>query len=701
MSTPVRVIRSPQSTQVVYSAAPAPAGNLTFTVYKLSQRDVLRVEQASQSALDFLPQPTLRAAIDSLGVPLLALDAEDQAALASLGYAPPAEAGPVGRPPTAGGAAAQPGRPATAAGAAAQPGQPTSADEATSRSSGLRVGLVAAVIVLGAIVLLIFLLLSRLFNGPDSSTGATGTPSVTATITTTLTLTPGAPTAVALSNVSVRSGPGEDYPVIGILPAGGSAAIIGRTAAGDWWQLQGANIQEGQGWAPADRIQAQNAAAVPVVTPPPMPTATPTPLTTFSGWKGEYFANPNLQAPVAAVQDDPTINFNWGSDAPAPGLPADNYSVRWSRRAPFGEGNYRFQVDVQGGARLWLDGRPLIDDWQNSPLRRLEADSGLLSAGDHSVVVEFFKQSGNGQIAVTWQQMQVQPPTAIIAGPSQGLAGQPLTFSAVNSTAAPGRQIVRYEWRFGDGSGAEGAEVFKTYTAAGTFDVTLVVSDDAGLTGVAVQQVAIVAPTATPTVVAPPAAIISGPSQVTAGVSAVFDGSSSSPIGGIASYSWNFGDGGSANGATVNHVFAQAGQYVVSLQVSNTAGQSNQATLVVQVVAAQPTAPAPLPLEGTSWTLQNTLTGSSITLLFQGGAISGSGGCNSYTGAYTVSGNAISFGPLTLTGAICEPTLMEQETLYLARLQVADEYEIEGNELRLSGRIGGENFRLVYSGARP
>jgi PKD repeat protein/uncharacterized protein YraI len=686
------IIRRPQSTLVAYPSAPAAGSAPALTVYKLSQHDVLRVEQAAQSALDFLPQPTLRAAIDSLGVPLLALDAEDQAALAPLGYVPPAPAGPAGRPPAAAAGATRPG----------QPGQPPAGDETAPRGSGLRKGLVAAVIVLGAIVLLIFLLLSRLFTGPSATPGATGTPSVTAAVTTTLTLTPGAPVALALSNVSVRSGPGEDYPVIGILPAGGSAAIVGRTAAGDWWQLQGANIQDGQGWAPADRVQAQNAAAVPVVTPPPMPTATPTPLTSFSGWKGEYFANPNLQAPPAVVQDDPTINFNWGSGPPAPGLPADNYSVRWSRRMPFEEGNYRFQVTVQGGARLWLDGRPLIDDWQNGPLRRLEADSGLLSAGDHSVVVEYLKQSGSGQIAMTWQQVQAQPPTAIIAGPTQGLAGQPLAFSAGSSTAAPGRQIVRYEWRFGDGSGAEGVEVFKTYTAAGAFDVTLVVSDDAGLTGVAVQQVAIAAPTATPTVVAPPSAIISGPSQVTAGVSAVFDGSSSTPIGGIASYSWNFGDGGSANGSTVNHVFAQAGQYVISLQVSNTAGQSSQATLVVQVNAAQPTAPAPLPLEGTLWTLQNTLAGSSITLTFQGGAISGSGGCNSYTGAYSIfGGNNISFGPLTLTGATCEPALMEQETLYLARLQVADEYELEDNQLRLSGRIGSENFNLVYSGVRP
>ncbi|HSN75715.1 MAG TPA: PKD domain-containing protein, partial [Anaerolineae bacterium] len=599
MSAPGRVIRRPQSTLITYGSPPT-------AVYKLSQRDVPRVEQAADTALDFLSQPALQAAVESLGVPLLALDAEDQAALAPLGYVPPAAPGPT--PP---GQAARPaGAPPVPPSSPGRPDAAAPADE--SPAPGLRMGLVAAVIVLAAVVLVILLLLSRLFTGPDTSADATGTPGATTTLTATLTLTPSAPTAVALSNVSVRSGPGEDYPVIGILPAGGSAAIIGRTDAGDWWQLQGANIQGGQGWAPADRVQAQNAGAVPVVPPPPLPTPTPTPLTTFSGWKGEYFANPNLQAPPAVVQDDPTINFNWGSGAPAPGVPADNFSVRWSRQAPFDEGNYRFQVTVQGGVRLWLDGRPLIDDWQSGPLRRLEADSGLLSRGDHSLVVEYFKQTGPGQIAVSWQLMQVQPPTAIISGPSQGVTGQPLLFNARNATAAPGRQIVRCEWRFGDGSGAEGVEVTKTYGAAGSFDVTLVVTDDAGLTGVAVQQVAIVAPTATPTPIVPPVAIISGPSQVVAGVAVTFDGSSSTPVGGLASYQWNFGDGGGATGATVNHAFAQAGVFNVTLVVTNTTGQTSQAGLTVQVSPTQPPTPTPLPLEGTLWTLQGTQAGTAL-----------------------------------------------------------------------------------------
>lgn len=691
MPTTSHVIRRPESTLIVYPTGTLPNGSPSAVVYKLGQRDLLRVEQAASSSLDFMPQQVLVAALEGLGVQPLPLDGADQAALAALGYAPAAAPGPATPDP-------QP-RPAGAPPAGSpRPGPP--APPAEEPSSGLRGGLIAAVVVLGIVVLAVLFLLARLFSGPSSSGGATGTPSATTTttVTTTLTLTPGAPTAIALSNVSVRSGPGEAFDVIGILPAGGSAAIIGRTADSAWWQIEGANIQGGQGWAPADRVEARNAGAVPVVTPPPAPTATPTPLTTFRGWKGEYFSNPNLQAPPAVVQDDPEINFNWGSGAPAPGLPADNYSVRWSRQAFFEEGNYAFRVNVQGGARLWLDGRPLIDDWQSGGLRTLEADSGLLNRGDHSVVVEYFKLSGDGRIAVSWQLTAAQPPTAIISGPSQGVAGQPITFSAANSTAAPGRRIVRTEWRFGDGSGAEGVQVDKVYASAGAFDVTLVVTDDAGLTGVAVQQVTIVAPTATPTPVVPPAAIISGPSQATAGVAVTFDGSSSTPVGGLSSYQWAFGDGGVASGPTVNHVFAQAGLYNVVLVVSNAAGQVSQAALAVQVSAAPPAA---LPLEGTLWTLQGSSPAAPITASFQQGQISGSGGCNTYNGTFTTFGADITIGALTVTGLTCDPAVMEQETFYLARLQVADEYEIEGSQLRLSGQIGGENFVLIYNGVRP
>lgn len=194
-----------------------------------------------------------------------------------------------------------------------------------------------------------------------------------------------------------------------------------------------------------------------------------------------------------------------------------------------------------------------------------------------------------------------------------------------------------------------------------------------------------------------PVAIISGPAQAFAGTAVTFDGSSSTPIGGINRYIWNFGGVDIVSGATVDYTFGQAGAYDVILVVTNSNGQSDQATQVVQVGAPQPTAPPSVPLEGTVWTLQGTLPGTLITATFDQGAISGSGGCNTYSGSYLISGRSISIGALTVTSIFCSPEVMNQETAYLSSLQTVDEYEFEGNQLRLSGRTGDNIRLLVYA----
>jgi hypothetical protein len=80
------------------------------------------------------------------------------------------------------------------------------------------------------------------------------------------------------SNVNVRSGPGETYPIIGRLSPGQTLAIIGRTALSDWWQVCCLNGQTG--WMVARLVDAQGPVdGVPVISdiPPPPPTNTPRP----------------------------------------------------------------------------------------------------------------------------------------------------------------------------------------------------------------------------------------------------------------------------------------------------------------------------------------------------------------------------------------------------------------------------------------
>jgi PKD repeat protein len=66
---------------------------------------------------------------------------------------------------------------------------------------------------------------------------------------------------------------------------------------------------------------------------------------------------------------------------------------------------------------------------------------------------------------------------------------------------------------------------------------------------------------------------------------------SSDPDGTIVSYAWNFGDGGTANGANVSHTYNAVGSYNVVLTVVDDDGLSDTSTytvLIEQLVTNQP-----------------------------------------------------------------------------------------------------------------
>ena len=121
-----------------------------------------------------------------------------------------------------------------------------------------------------------------------------------------------------------------------------------------------------------------------------------------SGWRGEYFANRKLKGSPALVRNDANINFNWGTGAPAAGLPVDNFSVRWTRRVHFGAATYRFSVDVDDGVRLWVDGQLLIDRWHDA-VAHYSRDL-YLAEGAHDIRLEMYEHTGGAKIHLRWGQ---------------------------------------------------------------------------------------------------------------------------------------------------------------------------------------------------------------------------------------------------------------------------------------------------------
>lgn len=124
----------------------------------------------------------------------------------------------------------------------------------------------------------------------------------------------------------------------------------------------------------------------------------------FPNWKGVYYANPRLEGPPALTRNDHNVSFDWGTGAPALGLPADQFGARWTRHILVEEGAYRFKARADDGVRVWVDNRLLIDEWHASQETSYEGYVWL-DATPHEVRVEYYEATGAASIYVWWERI--------------------------------------------------------------------------------------------------------------------------------------------------------------------------------------------------------------------------------------------------------------------------------------------------------
>ncbi|TFV90712.1 PKD domain-containing protein [Blastococcus sp. CT_GayMR16] len=152
------------------------------------------------------------------------------------------------------------------------------------------------------------------------------------------------------------------------------------------------------------------------------------------------------------------------------------------------------------------------------------------------------------------------------------------TFDATSSVDTDG-SVASYAWTFGDGGTATGATPTHPYAAAGTYPVTLTVTDDDGATDTATAQVTVLAP---PPNVTPTAVLAATSDGLAVSVNSTGSGDAD---GHIVTYTWDFGDGSSESGATATHVYAADGTYTVRLTVTDERGGTGTAEQQLSVFA--------------------------------------------------------------------------------------------------------------------
>ena len=179
-------------------------------------------------------------------------------------------------------------------------------------------------------------------------------------------------------------------------------------------------------------------------------------------------------------------------------------------------------------------------------------------------------EGGAGSVTKSVVVRTNQAPTAAFTSTVTGLTAK---VDGSGSTDADGT-VASYAWDFGDGSSSSGTTATHAYAAAGTYQVKLTVTDNAGAADSATKAVVVAANQA------PTAAFTTTVSELTAS----FDGTGSADADGtVASYAWDFGDGSTGTGGTATHAYATSGTYQVKLTVTDNQGSTgtvSRATIV-------------------------------------------------------------------------------------------------------------------------
>lgn len=127
------------------------------------------------------------------------------------------------------------------------------------------------------------------------------------------------------------------------------------------------------------------------------------------GLKGEYFGADHgsqdfdkYNGPTL-VRLDRTISFQWGQHSPNPVLPADHFQVRWTGFIePEFSGTYKFYIESDDFARLWIGDQKVIDNWRGNAHGWAVANVNVEAGKRYPIRVEYREWNGSAMVRLEW-----------------------------------------------------------------------------------------------------------------------------------------------------------------------------------------------------------------------------------------------------------------------------------------------------------
>jgi len=125
------------------------------------------------------------------------------------------------------------------------------------------------------------------------------------------------------------------------------------------------------------------------------------------GLKAEFFTNENLSGAPALTRTDADVDFNWSKNSPAPEIPRTHFSARWSGtiEVPLSVGDMTLATMEDDGARVWIDGRMVIDAWGPHAATTSEAAAVLTAGQPHQLRIEYLQLDFDALLKLQWHSV--------------------------------------------------------------------------------------------------------------------------------------------------------------------------------------------------------------------------------------------------------------------------------------------------------
>ncbi|MET0448069.1 MAG: malectin domain-containing carbohydrate-binding protein [Aeromicrobium sp.] len=130
-------------------------------------------------------------------------------------------------------------------------------------------------------------------------------------------------------------------------------------------------------------------------------------------WSASYFAGTTLSGASLATDCVVELDFEHsGDEAPISGVSPVNYSARFVKTIDEGAGSYTFTARADDGVRVLVDGAAVIDRWSYSTQPVIATVP--LSAGPHTVVVEYYQGWGGASLSLEYERQgaDIEAPVA-------------------------------------------------------------------------------------------------------------------------------------------------------------------------------------------------------------------------------------------------------------------------------------------------